>query len=95
MCCRMTDSMLSLVMSERRHDSTLQVTLPAFVVRILQRRAKERELTVSAVIEESILVGIMLDEVGRMAEQSPDFARIAKAWIRSEVAKRTGANDVR
>ena len=86
----MTDSMLSLVMSERRHDSTLQVTLPEFVVRILQRRAKDRELSVSAVIEESILDGIMLDEVGRMAERSPDFARIAKAWIRSEVAKEQG-----
>lgn len=82
--------MLSLVMIERRHDSTLRVTLPAFVVRILQRRAKERELTVSAVVEESILDGIMLDEVQRMAERSPDFARVAKAWIRSEVAKEYG-----
>ncbi len=67
--------------------SAIEVTLPAFVVRILQRRSEERNLTVSAVIEESILDGIMLDEVQRMAEQSPDFARIAKAWIRSERTK--------
>ena len=83
----MTDSMLSLVMIERRQDSTIQVTLPAFIVRILQRRAKERELSVSAVVEESILDGIMLDEVQRMAEESPDFGRVARTWIRSEVAK--------
>jgi hypothetical protein len=74
-----------------RHDSTLPVTLPAFVVRILQRRAKDRNITVSAVIEESILDGIMLDEVQRMAEQSPDFARIARLWIRSERTKEQGA----
>jgi hypothetical protein len=79
--------MLSLVMIERRHDSTIQVTLPAFIVRILQRRAEDRKLTVSVLVEESILDGIMLDEVGRLAELSPDFARIARAWIRSEVAK--------
>jgi len=74
-------------MTTRRVYYAIQVTLPAFVVRILQRRAKERELSVSAVVEESILDGIMLDEVQRIAEQSPDFARIAKTWIRSEVAK--------
>jgi hypothetical protein len=68
-------------------QSTIQVTLPAFVVRILQRRATDRKLSVSTVVEESILDGIMLDEVQRMAELSPDFARIAKTWIRSEVAK--------
>jgi hypothetical protein len=68
----------------------IQVTLPPFIVRVLERRAKDRNLTVSAVIEESILDGIMLDEVGRMAELSPDFARIAKLWIRSEVAKEQG-----
>ena len=39
----------------------------------------------SAVVEESILDGT--DEVERMAKRSPDFALIAKAWIRSEVAK--------
>ncbi len=67
--------------------SVFPVTLPPFIVRVLERRAEERNLTVSAVVEESILDGIMLDEVQRMAEQSPDFARIAKVWIRSEVAK--------
>ena len=86
--------MLSLVMSERRHDSALQVTLPEFVVRVFQRRAEDRNLTVSAVVEESILDGIMLDEVQRMAKGSPDFARIAKAWIRSEVAKEQGGDNV-
>jgi hypothetical protein len=74
--------------NERKSSSSvIQITLPAFIVRILQRRANDRELSVSAVIEESILDGIMLDEVARMAEESPDFARIAKTWIRSEVAK--------
>jgi hypothetical protein len=72
-------------------QSTIEVTLPPFIVRILQRRAEDRNLTVSAVIEESILDGIMLDEVQRMAEQSPDFARIAKLWIRSERTKEQGA----
>jgi hypothetical protein len=71
----------------RRKGTAIQITLPAFIVRILQNRATKRELSVSAVIEESILDGIMLDEVQRMAEESPDFARIAKTWIRSEVAK--------
>jgi hypothetical protein len=74
--------------------SVLQITLPAFVVRILQRRAQNRELSVSAVVEESILDGIMLDEVQRMAELSPDFARVAKTWIRSEVAKGKRADHV-
>jgi hypothetical protein len=69
-------------------SNSITVTLPAFVVRVLQRRANDRNLSVSAVVEESILDGIMLDEVQRMAELSPDFARIAKAWIRSEVAKK-------
>jgi hypothetical protein len=69
---------------------TIQVTLPAFIVRVLQRRAEDRNLTVSALIEESILDGIMLDEVKRMAVQSPDFERIARLWIRSEVAKEQG-----
>lgn len=91
MCCRRTDSMLSLVMSERSHDSTIQVTLSPFIVRVLERRAKDRNLLVSAVIEESILDGIMLDEVQRMAEQSPDFARVARLWIRSERTKEQGA----
>jgi len=42
---------------------------------------------VSAVVEESILDGIMLDEVERMAKASPDFARVAKMWIRPERTK--------
>jgi len=67
--------------------SVFTVTLPPFIARILERRAEDRNLTVSAVIEESILDGIMLDEVQRMAEQSPHFARIAKLWIRSERTK--------
>ena len=74
--------------SERKSScSTFPITLPPFIVRVLERRAEDRNLTVSAVIEESILDGIMLDEVQRMAEQSPGFARIAKLWIRSERAK--------
>jgi len=75
-------------MSARRVDPAIEVTLPPFIVRVLQRRANDRNMTVSAVIEESILDGIMLDEVQRMAEQSPDFARIARRWIRSEVARK-------
>ena len=74
-------------------QSAIEVTLPPFIVRVLERRAKDRNLTVSAVVEESILDGIMLDEVQRMAERSPDFARIAKAWIRSEAAKESGESD--
>jgi hypothetical protein len=74
--------------SERKSSSSVvQITLPAFIVRILQRRANDRNLTVSAVVEESILDGIMLDEVQRMAEESPDFARVATTWIWSEVTK--------
>ncbi len=70
--------------------SVFSVTLPPFIVRVLERRAEERNLTMSALIEESILDGIMLDEVQRMAEQSPHFARIAKVWIRSERTKEQG-----
>jgi hypothetical protein len=40
---------------------------------------------VSAVVEESILEGVMLDEVERMAKASPDFARVANDWMRSAV----------
>jgi len=78
-------------MSARRVDSAIEVVLPPFIVRVLERRAKDRGMSVSALVEESILDGIMLDEVQRMAEQSPDFARIARVWIRSERTKGQGA----
>jgi hypothetical protein len=79
------------VANKRASSSELRITLPPFIVRVLERRAKDRNLTMSALIEESILDGIMLDEVQRMAEESPDFARIARMWIRSERTKEHGA----
>jgi hypothetical protein len=63
--------------------TTMQVTLPTFTVLVLRQRASDRHLSVSAVVDESILDGVMLDEVERMAKASPDFARIAKEWMRS------------
>lgn len=61
----------------------MRVTLPTFAAMVLRQRAKDQHLSVSAVVEESILDGIMLDEVARMMTQSPDFARIVKEWMRS------------
>jgi hypothetical protein len=43
---------------------------------------------VSAVVEPLIIETVMLDEVGRMVKQSPEFKRIAMEWMRSAVVRK-------
>lgn len=66
----------------------ITVTLPTFAVFVLRERAKNQHMSVSAVVEPLILEGIMLDEVERMIQQSPDFARVAVEWMRNAVARK-------
>jgi hypothetical protein len=65
----------------------ITIALPTFVVLVLRQRAKDRNLTVSAVIEPLIIEGVMLDEVERMVKQSPEFKRIAMEWMRNAVTR--------
>src|SRR4051794_16216030 len=76
---------LTLAVASTQH---LRLTLSTFAVLVLRQRAKDRNVTVSAVVEPLIIEGVMLDEVERMVKQSPKFARIAKEWMRDAAAKR-------
>jgi len=62
--------------------TALPLTLPTFAVLILRRRAKDRRLTVSAIVEALILDDVMVDELLAMARQSPDFGCTVQAWFR-------------
>jgi hypothetical protein len=80
---------LSLMPRKAQAENTvLRVTLPTFAALVLQQRAKDQRVTVSAILEPVILENILLGEVGRMARESPDFARAANDWLRSEVARK-------
>jgi hypothetical protein len=65
----------------------LRLTLSTFAVLVLQQRAKDRNLTVSAIVEPLIIETVMLDEVERMVKQSPEFKRIAMEWMRNAVTR--------
>jgi hypothetical protein len=69
-------------MADRRPYSELRVTLPTFAVLILRQRARDRHLTVSAIVEVLIFEDVMMDELLAMARQSPDFGRTVQAWLR-------------
>ena len=63
-------------------------TLPTFAVLVLRHRAKDQNVSVSAVLETLILDGVMLDEVERLIKRSPEFERVAEGWMRSAGMKR-------
>jgi hypothetical protein len=64
------------------------VTLPTFAVLVLQHRANEQHVTVSAIVETLILDGVMVPEVERLMKQSPEFASVAKEWMRNAVPRK-------
>jgi hypothetical protein len=66
----------------------ITMTLPTFVVCVLQRRAKEQRISVSAVVETLMLDHILIDEVERLMKQSPEFKRIAMEWMRNAMPRK-------
>jgi hypothetical protein len=61
----------------------ITVTLPTFVILVLRHRAEHRHISVSAIIEPLILDDILINEVERLMNQSPEFARVAIDWMRN------------
>jgi hypothetical protein len=76
------------VASKRAPCSRLRVTIPTFAVYVLQQRATDQNVSVSAVVEALILDGVMVDEVEHLMKRSPVFARVAVEWMRSAVVRR-------
>ena len=71
---------------DRKATRAVRVTLPTFAVLVLEQRARNGRLNVSAVIEELILETIVLDELQADGEAIREFARIAEDWFRDAVA---------
>jgi hypothetical protein len=74
--------------SERDSPSAFPITLSTFIIIVLQHRAKEQRISVSAAIEAAILENITVPEVERLMKQSPEFASVALEWMSSAGTKR-------
>lgn len=76
-------------MKEQRPYRTIRVELPTFAVIALRKRARDRGKPVSSLVERLILEDLMVDEVGAMIADSPDFARMFSEWFRHATTRQT------
>lgn len=77
--------------SERESLDTydaLCVTLPAFAIAVLRRRAVDAGKDVSEVLTRLVLDDIMVDEVQEMAARNPGLGESFAEWFRGATARR-------
>jgi hypothetical protein len=70
----------------------VHLRLPTFAVLILQQRARDDGVSLSEVAESALLEDVMIDEVQRVAQTSPEAAEAVQNWFQASVAKDRGRN---
>ncbi len=75
-------------MTKRTLYAEIRVKLPTFALVVLRKRARDRRKTVSSLLETLLLEDLMVDEVGAMIVDSPDFARMFSEWFRYAITRR-------
>jgi len=64
--------------------SRITITLPTFAILMLRRFATRESGTVSTLLEGWIIALLSAREINKAAKASPEFRRIATAWVRRE-----------